>query len=181
EVPRQDRRLFDDRGFQEMTARLLSILLLTAQWPLLAASKDDVFQYAAPGTSVDGKPLIAFLWIPPEADRIRGVLVGGTTLMEPAFATDPRIHSVCAQEKLAIVLMSPSVDAVFNYKEKGAGEALQKLLDALATTSGYHEIAVAPLFPYGHSVSSIFAGNVAYWKCERCFGVLAFKGGLGSM
>ncbi len=164
-----------------MIARLLFILLIAAQLPLLAASKNDVFQYAAPGTTVDGKPLTAFLWIPPEADRIRGVLVGGTTLMEPAFAADPRIRSACAQEKLAIVLMSPSVDAVFNYKEKGAGEALQKILDTLAMASGYREIAVAPLFPYGHSVSSIFAGNVAYWNPERCFGVLAFKGGLGSM
>jgi hypothetical protein len=164
-----------------MTARVFLIVLLAAQLPLVAATRSDVFQYAAPGTTVDGKPLTSFLWVPPEADRIRGVLVGGVTLMEPAFATDPRIRAVCAEEKLAIVLMSPSVDAVFNYKEKGAGEALQKILDALTAASCYREIAVAPLFPFGHSVSSIFAGNVAYWKPARCFGVLAFKGGLGSM
>jgi hypothetical protein len=29
------------------------------------------------------------LWVPPDADRLRGVLFGGHTLMEPEFAQDP--------------------------------------------------------------------------------------------
>jgi hypothetical protein len=138
-----------------------------------------VFQYAVPATNASGKESTAFLWVPPAADRIRGVLVGGLTLMEQHFASDPLIRDACAAEKLAIVYCVPSLDALFDYKGKDSGALLQKALADLAAASGYREIAVAPLFSYGHSVSSIFAGSVAYWNPTRCFGVLLFKGGLG--
>ena len=75
----------------------------------------EVYQYAVPATSADGKDIMAYLWVPPEADRLRGVLVGGMTLMEPEFSRDPIIRQACAGEKLAIVFFSPSLDALFNY------------------------------------------------------------------
>jgi hypothetical protein len=137
-----------------------------------------VYQYAVPARNADGKEITAYLWLPPEADRVRGVLVGGLTLMEPEFAKDPIIRQACAAEKLAIVYFSPSLDAVFDYKQKNSGELLQKALDDLAEASGYREIAVAPLFPFGHSVSTLFASHVACWNPSRCFGVLLFKGGI---
>jgi len=138
----------------------------------------EVYQYAVPAASADGKDITAYLWVPPEADRLRGVLVGGMTLMEPEFARDPIIRQACAAEKLAIVFFSPSLDALFNYKEKKSGDLLLKALSDLAEASGYRELAVAPLFPYGHSVSTLFASHVACWRPARCFGVLLFKGGI---
>lgn len=138
----------------------------------------EVYQYAVPATSADGKDITAYLWVPPEADRLRGVLVGGMTLMEPEFSRDPIIRQACAGEKLAIVFFSPSLDALFNYKEKKSGDLLLKALDDLAEASGYRELAAAPLFPYGHSVSTLFASHVACWRPTRCFGVLLFKGGI---
>jgi len=145
---------------------------------LAAAAPAQVFQYSVPAKNADGKDITAYLWVPPEADRIRGVLVGGLTLMEQDFARDPIIREACAAERLAIVYFVPSVDAVFNYKEKGAADILQKALDDLARASGYREIAVSPLFPFGHSVSTLFASHVACWNPDRCFGVLLFKGGI---
>jgi len=44
--------------------------------------------------------------------------------------------------------------------------------------SGHQEIRHAPLFPFGHSASSVYASRVAYWNPARCFGLLAFKGAL---
>ena len=151
------------------------LLGLTLAVPVTA----EVYQYAVPAKNADGQPIMAYLWIPPEAERVNGVLVGGLTLMEPEFAKDPIIRQACAAEQLAIVYFAPSLDALFNYKEKNSGDLLQKALDDLASASGYREIAVAPLFSYGHSVSTIFARNVAFWKPTRCFGVLLFKGGMG--
>lgn len=149
---------------------------------LLAASRahalGGVFQHAVPAKNVDGKDITAFLWVPPEADRIRGVLVGGQTLMEEHFSQDRVIREACAAEKLALVYLVPPLDAVFNYKEKRAGKLLQQVLNDLAQASGYHELAMAPLFPYGHSVSSLFASHVVCWSRTRCFGALPFKGGL---
>ncbi len=139
----------------------------------------EIYQYAIPAKSFDGKEITAFLWVPPNADRLRGVLVGGQILMEQPFARDPAIRQACTDEKLAIVFFSPPLDAVFNYKEKGSGELLQQTLDALAAHSGYRELSHAPLFSFGHSVATIFARNVAFWQPKRVFGVLLFKGGMG--
>lgn len=138
----------------------------------------EVYQFAVAAKTVDGKDTTAFLWVPPEADRLRGVLIGGQILMEQPFAADPLIRKACADGKLAIVFFSPPLDAVFDYKGKNSGAPLQKALDDLAELSGYKELANAPLFPFGHSVSSIFATRVVYWSPERCFGALPFKGGL---
>lgn len=159
-----------------MTRRL--VLAATLLGVLTPAVSAQVYQYAVPAQDVAGKEITAYLWVPPEADRVRGVLVGGQTLMEPAFAGDPAIRQACVAEKLAIVYFSPALDAQFEYKTKDSPARLQKALDDLAEASGYREIAVAPLFPFGHSVSSIFASHVVCWNPGRCFGALPFKGGL---
>ncbi len=154
------------------------LVLLAAFLALTATARAEVYQYAVPSTDEKGRAITAFLWVPPGADRIRGVLVGGQTLMEPAFVRDPAIRAVCAEEKLAIVYFQPALAAVFEYWKSDCGARLQKALDDLARESGYEEIAVAPLFPFGHSVSSLFASRVVCWARDRCFGALAFKGGL---
>ncbi len=147
--------------------------------PPAADAPDGIFQYAVPVETAEGRPATALLWIPPGADRIRGVLVGGHILMEEAFAQDPLIREACAAERLAIVYGLPHPDAVFDDDRGDAARRLQGVLDALAAASGYGEIAVAPLFPYGHSVGSLFAKHVAYALPARCFGALPFKGGFG--
>ena len=159
-----------------MTRRLVLAAVLLGI--LSAAGRAQVYQYAVPAQDAGGKEITAYLWVPPEADRLRGTIVGGQTLMEPAFAADPSIRQACAAEGLAIVYFSPALDVVFDYKAKDSPARLQKALDDLAEVSGYRELAAAPLFPFGHSVSSIFASRVVCWNPGRCFGALAFKGGL---
>jgi len=137
-----------------------------------------VYQFAVPARDAGGREIKAFLWVPPDAERIRGVLVGGMTVIEPELAGDPRIRAACAAQQLAIVFFTPALDALFNYHDGNPGAALQAALTDLAKVSGYKEIAVAPLLPYGHSVSSIFASRVMQAEPERCFAGLPFKGAL---
>jgi len=90
------------------------------------AASSAVFQYAVPVATNRG-PSTAFLWIPPRASRIRGVVIGGMTLMEREMAKDPCIRQACAAEHLAIVFL-----------KCGLGRAdLQQVLDDLAKVSGY--------------------------------------------
>jgi hypothetical protein len=159
-----------------MTRRVVLAAMLLGLVPPVGTAQ--VYQYAVPAQDVAGKEITAYLWVPPEADRLRGVLVGGQTLMEPAFAGDPAVRQACAAEKLAIVYFSPALDAQFDYRAKDSPARLQKALDDLAEASGYRELAAAPLFPFGHSVSSIFASHVVCWNPGRCFGSMPFKGGL---
>ena len=93
-----------------------------------------VFQYTAPVVTDRGERT-AFLWIPPDADQVRGVVMGGMTLMEREFAKDERIRHACAQEKLAIVFLKCGLGSVDPHQ----------VLDDLARVSGYRELSAAPL------------------------------------
>lgn len=136
-----------------------------------------VYQWAVPVTKPDGKRVIAYLWIPPAAERVRGVIIGGDPSLA-AIAEDPALRAAAAAEKLAIIAVRPHFDSIFHYKDGDGPRVFQKILDELASVSGYREIAVAPFFSFGHSVSCNYATAAACWKPERCFGVLVFKGGL---
>lgn len=153
---------------------------------MLAANihASQVFQYAvttrtAPGTkSPEGRPVTAYLWVPPDAEYVRGVLIGGRILMEPDFVYDPVIRAACVAESLGIVYFAPHFSAIFPYRNSDvAGEMLERTLADLAEKSGYAEVEFAPLLPFGHSVATIFASHVLKWKPARCFGVITFKGG----
>jgi len=83
-----------------------------------------VFQYTAAVTTDRGESA-AFLWVPPGARQVRGVVAGGMTLMEREFAKDARIRQACADQQLAIVFL-----------KCGLGRAdLQAVLDDLAKVS----------------------------------------------
>ena len=96
----------------------LTILLLAT------AVNGQVFQFAVPARDVKSNDITAYLWVPPDADRLRGVLVGGRTLMEQEFTGDAQIRAACAAEKLAIVYFSPPLDATFSYFENDSGRLL---------------------------------------------------------
>jgi hypothetical protein len=147
-----------------MRSVLHALLVLT----LLAASAEAaVFQYRAPVAASRGERS-AFLWIPSKAPHVRGVVMGGMTLMEREFARDARIRQACALERLAIVFLKCGLGAV----------EPQKVLDDLAKVSGYRELSVAPLFFVGHSAGGPQAKARAIAMAERCFGLVQYRGGV---
>jgi len=140
----------------------LTILALTAA-PATAA----VFQYAVP-VPTDRGERTAFLWIPPQAEQVRGVVLAGMTLMEREFAKDPQIRRACADEGLAIVFL-----------KCGLGSAdVPEVLDDLARASGYHELPAAPLLFVGHSAGGPQAKTLAIAMADRCFGLVQYRGGV---
>ena len=143
---------------------------------LAAAQEQVVWQYSVPVAEAP-KPARAYLWIPPACERVRGLLVGGMTLIEKDLVEDPLIRRACAEEGLAIVFLYPACDLTFNYKEKAADKILLRLLSDLADLSGCAEIAEAPLLPVGHSTGGLFARNVAYWNPARTIAVVHIKSG----
>jgi len=152
-----------------------------ALWWILSVTAGGhaaVFQFATGVSSPAGKPGKAFMWIPPGTDHIRGVLIGGQTVFEDAFTADAKIREACALEDLAIVQFIPSLDALFDYKHNDCAARLEQALVELGKVSNHPELGVAPLFPFGHSVSSLFACRVVCWAPQRCFGALSFKGGM---
>ena len=126
-----------------------------------------VFQYCVPVTTTKN-PSVAFLWIPSQALQVRGVVIGGMTLMEREFSKDPQIRKACADQQLAIVFLKCGLGSV----------DLQKVLDDLAKVSGYRELSIAPLMFIGHSAGGPQAKDLAIRMANRCFGLVQYRGGV---
>ncbi|MCG8586795.1 MAG: hypothetical protein MI757_18990 [Pirellulales bacterium] len=135
---------------------------------LIAATncRAAVFQYAVPVETRKGERL-AYLWIPPESERVRGIVMGGMTLMERELAQDPHIRKACAENDLAIVFLKTGLRSV----------DVDALLAKLAEKSGYSELANAPLLFVGHSAGGPQAKALASSMSERCFGLVQYRGG----
>ncbi|MBM3997720.1 MAG: hypothetical protein FJ303_26790 [Planctomycetes bacterium] len=133
--------------------------------PLSAA----VFQYAVELPAKKGNAT-AFLWLPPEAKQVRGVLMAGMTLAERELVKDPQIRKACEAEQLAIVFLTTGLGSV----------NIQEVLDEFAKASGYRELSVAPLFFVGHSAGGPQAKAAAAKFADRCFGVMQYRGGAPS-
>lgn len=134
---------------------------------LAASARAAVFQYAIPVAAAKGESM-AFLWLPPEARQVRGIVMVGMTLAERELAKDPRIRQACAAEGLAIVFLKCGLGAV----------DIPMVLDALASASGYRELAAAPLLFFGHSAGGPQAKAAAAAMAERCFGLVQYRGGV---
>ncbi len=132
-----------------------------------ASARAAVFQYRVDAETERGTA-DAFLWLPPQSQQIRGVVMSGMTLIEREMSRDPRVRAVCAEQDLAIVFLRTGLGAV----------DVQKVLDQLAEASGYRELSHAPLFFAGHSAGGPPAKNLAIRFADRCFGLMQFRGGV---
>ncbi|MBL7220325.1 MAG: hypothetical protein ISS69_09445 [Phycisphaerae bacterium] len=131
-----------------------------------APARGAVFQYRFP-VDTGKSQSEAFMWIPARAQRIRGAVVGGMTLMEREMAKDAVIRKACGDEQLAIVFL-----------KCGLGKCdLQKVLRDLSQISGYRELVTAPLMFVGHSAGGPQAGALAIKLADRCFGLVQYRGG----
>lgn len=145
------------------------------------ASADDVWQFSV---RVGRDPLRrAYLWIPPGATRVRGVLFGVQNMLEQALFEDDTIRKAAAQAGLAIVWLNPRDDSddrtqqfrTFTPPQETAQGVLQ-ILAALAKESGYTEIADTPLIVTAHSASTPFVFGIAATIPRRILAVIAYKG-----
>src|SRR4051794_14521901 len=101
---------------------------LPARGAEAATAATAVFQYVVPVAAAGkAQPSEAFLWVPPDAKRVRGVVMAGMTLMEREFVKDPQVRRACAEQQLAVVFLKCGLGAV----------DVQKVLDDLAAASGY--------------------------------------------
>lgn len=99
----------------------------------------------------------AYLWVPEECRKLRGLLILCSNVPEQMLAGHEEIRKVCRENGLGIVWCPQSF---MNFKRFGAEKRiadteavafLQQLLDGLAATSGYPEVATLPWIPIGES------------------------------
>jgi hypothetical protein len=164
---------------------LLFGLLLMASVTIQARA-DSVWQYSV---RVGQDPLRrAYLWVPPNTKRIRGVILGVQNMLEEPMFEDDTIRKAAADCGLAIVWLSPRDDfedkaqqfRTFNPPQETAQAVLQ-ILAALAKESGYTEIADAPLLVTAHSASTPFVYGIAATIPQRIVAIFPYKGWIQDM
>jgi hypothetical protein len=117
----------------------------------------------------------AFLWIPPDCEHVRAVVVGQHNMIEQGILEHPTLRKELAKLGMAEVWIAPPFDHVFRF-DQDAGEKFDAMMRRLAQDSGYSELAFAPVVPLGHSACASFPWNFAAWNPGRTLAVLSVHG-----
>lgn len=136
----------------------------------LVSARAEVWQWSV----ADGESR-AYLWIPDDCARVRGLVVSSHNMVEQGILEHPAMRGTLSRLGFAELWVVPYLDATFDFNT-GAGERFQRLVDALAAASGYDEIARAPVVPLGHSACATFPWNFAAWAPQRTVALISYKG-----
>lgn len=120
-------------------------------------------------------PARAWLWIPPNCERIRGVVVAQNNMEEISILENPKFRAALTEMNFAEIWVAPFFDHIFRFDE-GAGETFDSMLDALANESGYKELEFAPVVPMGHSAAASWPYYFAAWNPGRTLAALSVSG-----
>ena len=155
--------------------RLLPLLLcLLSSVPLRAAE----FQWSVPVPVQPGRR--AYLWLPPDCRRVRGLIFTLNNMLEERFTVDPVIRQTAAELGLGIVWVQPGSDKdsplTIDLRNGSAVAAIDALLKDLAAESGYAEIAFAPLIVEEHSAASPFVWGIQGQMPARLIAAIPLKG-----
>ena len=120
-------------------------------------------------------PARAWLWIPPNCERVRGVVVAQHNMEEISILENPKFRAALAEMGFAEIWVAPFFDHEFRFNE-GAGETFDSMVNALADDSGYAELKFAPVAPMGHSAAASWPYYFAAWNPGRTLAVLSVSG-----
>jgi hypothetical protein len=162
----------------KMTSRhgglpLVIALLLSAALPAGAA----VWQWSVvvKGGMESAGPARAFLWIPPDCQRVRGVVLAQHNMEEISILENPKFRQALDDRGFAEIWCAPAFDHLFRFNA-GAGETFNGLMEALAGESGYAELKFAPVAGLGHSAAAGWPYYFAAWNPERTLAALSVSG-----
>jgi hypothetical protein len=142
---------------------------------------NQVFQFVQTSTCTawtNGKPTTAtgYLWIPEDCKRLQGLLILCANVPEHRLVGHPAIRSVCAAHDLGIYW---GTSTFYNFQAKQENKTtvafLQQLLDGLAKTSGYEEVATVPWLPMGESGHLLMVDALLEAAPERCIAGIYIK------
>lgn len=120
-------------------------------------------------------PPRGFLWIPPDCQRVRGVVLGQHNMLEEPVLEHPTFRAALSELGFAEVWVTPPLGGQTKF---GAEESLhfQEMFRALAEASGYSEMVDAPVVPVGHSAMAEFPYLFAASQPKRTLAAISLKG-----
>jgi CubicO group peptidase (beta-lactamase class C family) len=119
----------------------------------------------------------AFLWIPPECEQVRAIVVGQNNMIEEGILEHREFRKTLARLGIAEIYIAPTFDNWQNATNNtAANERFNALLKSFANDSGYAELEFAPIIPIGHSAMASFPWNFAAWNPARTLAILSIHG-----
>lgn len=117
----------------------------------------------------------AFLWIPPDCNHVRGIVVGMHNMQEEGIFENETFRKTMTEIGFAEIWVTPGLDPLFD-PAKGAQIAFDEILDSLAIISGYSELKYAPIIPIGHSAYASYPWNFGVLNPERTLAMISVHG-----
>jgi hypothetical protein len=150
-----------------------AVLICIANWQACAAE----WQWSVEVKSErpENGPARAWLWVPPNCEHVRGVVVAQHNMEEISILENPRFRAALAEMNFAEVWVAPFFDHLFRFNQ-GAGETFDDLMNRLADESGYSELKFAPVAPLGHSAAASWPYYFAAWNPGRTLCALSVSG-----
>lgn len=119
----------------------------------------------------------AFLWIPPNCNYVRGIVVGQNNMLEEGILQDNSFRKNLAKLGFAEIFIAPTFNTWEDAaKNDSVNKKFNQLLKQLSLESGYTEIQDAPIVPIGHSAMASFPWNFAAWNPDRTLAILSVHG-----
>ena len=152
---------------------------------------NQVFQFMCSGTCTfwsDSSKTNAtlYLWIPENCKKLRGLVILCTNVPEQMLAGHAAIRKACESNNLGIIWSTPSfmnfrkserngklLNMALEYKT--TVNFLQQMLNGLANTSGYPEVANIPWLPMGESGHLLMVAALMEYSPERCIAGIFIK------
>jgi len=161
--------------FWRLTIAVFSLLFMP--FPASAA----VWQWSVPVDTItlpnSGEHPRAFLWIPPDCNQVRAVVVGQYNMLEDGILQAPAFRWTLAEQGIAEILIAPTFDAWQNTTNNDTtNRKFDALLKSLGDESGYTELQFAPVIPIGHSAMATFPWDFAAWNPQRTLAILSVHG-----
>jgi hypothetical protein len=134
----------------------------------------QVWQWSVPVNGNKG-PARAFLWIPADCKKVRGIVVAQNNMEEISILESPVFRKEMAGIGFAEIWVSPMFDVAFNFTQ-GAGDTLNAFINNLALLSGYDELRYAPIVAIGHSAAASWPYYFAASNPQRALACISVSG-----
>lgn len=144
---------------------------------------NQVFQFSTQGVNKawpDGSVSkgALYLWVPEKCRKLRGIVIMCTNVPEHMLVGHPAIRQACEANDLGLVWSVPTF-WYFGKVAKGLDKVqvtfFQQMLDDLAKTSGYEEVATVPWLPIGESGHLLMVVGLVNEHPERCMAAVCVK------
>jgi hypothetical protein len=145
---------------------MISGRLQSAEWQWSIAVKGGIDKAG---------PARAFLWIPPNCQKIRGVILAQHNMEEISILENPKFRKAIEELGFAEIWCAPPFDHLFRFNQ-GAGDTFSGMMEDLAKESGYEELKYVPVIGIGHSAAASWPYYFAAWNPDRALAAISFSG-----